>query len=95
MYFCGVALAGLERDQDLAVGVGDGGVLPKARLMPPLGRPMLSRMSSISLGRDDLADLFFDGGEVLLGVFEAHAFGRVDVQAHLAGVDVGEEVLRR
>ena len=39
-----------------------------------------------------VADLLLDGGEVLLGVLNAHADGRVDVQAHLAGVDVGEEV---
>ena len=45
-----------------------------------------------ALDGDEGANLFFDLREVLLGVLDAHAFGRVDVEAHLAGVDVGKEV---
>ena len=63
-------LAGLQRDQDVAVGIGRRSRWSlKARLMPPLGSPMLSRMSLIWSGRNDVTYLLLDGGKVLLGIF--------------------------
>ena len=66
---------------------------PKARLMPPLAMPILSRMLASSAGGIMLADLVFDLGEDRLGLLDARAFGRAHVHAHLARVDVGKEVL--
>ena len=61
--------------------------------MPLAGSPMLSRMRVDLVRGHDLADLILDLPEDTLGLFDARALGRADVQAHLTGVDVGKEVL--
>ncbi len=86
------AAAGLERDLDLAIGVGDGGGGAEGEIDAAVGQADVVEDELDLRGRDQGADLALDGGEVLLGVLDAHALGRVDVQAHLAGVDIGEEV---
>ncbi len=88
-----VALAGLERDEDFAVGVRDGRVGAEGEVDAAVGQADVVEDELGFVRRDDGADVALDGGEVLLGILQAQTHGRVDMQAHLAGIDVGEEVL--
>lgn len=89
----GVALAWLERDQNLAIRVGDGGAVREGEVDAAGWQADVVEDELYFIDGNNSANFLFDGGEVLLGVFEPQTFGGIDVEAHLPGVDVGEEVL--
>ena len=83
----------VQRNQDFAVGAGDGRDVALGDAGQLLGMPMLS-MSSVDLvRRDDVADFAFDRGEPHFGLFDARAGGAARMQPHLAGIDIGKEIL--
>jgi len=88
----GVFAAGLEGDEDVAIAVGDGGRVAEGEVDAAVGQADVVEDEVDAVGGDLGADFLLDGGEVLFGVLEAHALRRIDVQLHLAGVDVREEV---
>ena len=68
------------------------GLSPNARLKPPLGMPMLSMMVSISRGGITWR-ISRSISAKISSVFSMRVpDGRAGVQAHLAGIDRGEEV---
>ena len=83
----------VQRDQDLAVGAGDGRDVALRD-----GRPAVRDADVVDqhvdlVGRNDVADLAFDRGEARLGLLDARAGGTARMQPHLAGIDGGEEIL--
>ena len=56
---------------------------------------MLSMMSANSAGGNHAANGALHLGEVSLGLFDARAGGRADVQADLSGVHLRKEIRRR
>ncbi len=68
---------------------------PCARAGQLLGIPMLSISMSISIRRNDGADLALERRESQFGFFNARACGPARVKAHLAGIDARERNLLR
>ncbi len=85
-------LALLERHEDLAVRLPEGGAVSEGQV-EGLGRhaDVVHDQAHLA-GRYNLADLLLDRGEQPLGLLQPGAGRSVDVQAELAGVHRWEEV---
>ncbi len=82
----------VERDQDLAVHRADGGGIAEGDVDTAIGQADVVEHHADLVVADELADGRFDLGEVFLGGLDARTWRGTDVQAHLASVDLGEEV---
>src|SRR5579864_906795 len=82
-----------ERDQDFAVGAGDGGDVALGKTGPTVRDTDVIDERVEFIGGDSVADFALNGGETHFGLFDASAGGSARVQLHLAGVDIGEEIL--
>ena len=90
--FLRVLLARLECDLNITVGVGDRRGVAKGQIDTAVRQANVVDDQLNAFGGNHVADFALDGSEVLLGILQAKTLGWVDMQVHLAGVDVGEEV---
>src|SRR4029077_13978859 len=93
LIIAGRAVVLLERNQDFAVGAGDGRNLALGEASPAIYDPDVIDQGVHLVGRDHVSYFVFNRGEPYLGLFEAGARWSARIQAHLAGVNVGEEIL--
>src|SRR5262249_24570676 len=82
----------VERYEDLAVGRSDGGDVDECQVDAAGGEAdVVQKLGNLD-GWNDVADLGLDLREDSLSLFDASAFGGADVESHLAGIDIWEEV---
>ena len=84
-------LAGVQRDQNLPVGVRDGGVRTEGKVDAAIRKSNVVEDQLDLIGRNHPADLGFNRGKVLLGVFNAQALGRIHMQRHLPESTYGKK----
>src|SRR5256886_7146128 len=84
---------GLERDEDLAVGGSGRGAVAEREIDAAHRQSDVRQDQAELVRRDGLADSGLHGLEELIRRLETGARGGTDVQAELARVHLGEEVL--
>src|ERR1017187_8519623 len=88
----GAVLFGSERNQDVAVGDAERRAVSEGEIETAGGDADVVDDVLDFLGRHHLADFVFDGGEDLLGFFDAGAGGRARVETHGAGIHRRKEI---
>src|SRR5579883_2587242 len=83
----------VERNEDLAIGGGDGRDIALGDGGPTVRDADVIDQHLDFIGRDYGADFVLEGSEADFGLFDARPGGPARVQAHLAGIDGREKVL--
>ena len=82
----------VEGNEDFAVHRADGGGIAQGDVDAAVGQADVVENDVDLVVADDLADGGFDLGEIVLGLLDARAGRGADVQAHLAGIHLREEI---
>ena len=83
----------VEGDEDFAVGGRHDRAVGEGEIDGGIGDAHVVEDRAEFVFGDDGADHIFDAGETVFGFFDAGAGGGADMQAKLAGVNGGEEVV--